>query len=92
MMDTHDRKLVRCRRLGHEVPFGYCRVENGREPCRLILDCWWEQFDVRAFLRENLSEEEMAKVEKAAAAPPPSKAAGLVEIIRQAREYLKSEE
>ena len=80
--------LPRCRRLGHEVRFGYCRQETGGKPCRLILDCWWEQFDVRSFLQAHLPEEEMAQVELAGAAPPPSKLLSLVEMIQQAKERL----
>ncbi len=65
MLNEHDQDLLlRCRRLGHEVTFGYCRRETGGKPCRLILDCWWEQFDVRSFLQAHLSKEDMAQVER----------------------------
>jgi hypothetical protein len=91
MLDEHDHDLhLRCCRLGHEVNFGYCRQESRGKPCRLILDCWWERFDVRAFLRAHLPEEAMAQVEQAAASPPPSKVLGLVEIIQQAKQRLTS--
>jgi hypothetical protein len=90
MLNEHDQDLhPRCRRLGEEVTFGYCRQESGGKPCRLILDCWWEQFDVRSFLQAHLSEEDMAQVERAAAAPPPSKMLSLVELIQQAKDRLK---
>ena len=90
MLNEHDHDLIlRCRRLGHEVTFGYCRQETRGKPCRLILDCWWEQFDVRAFLQAHLSEEDMAQVERAAAAPPPSKVLSLVEMIQQAKDGLE---
>ena len=92
-MNEHDQDvLLRCRRLGHEVAFGYCRQETGGQPCRLILDCWWEQFDVRAFLRAHLPEEAMAQVERAAAAPPPSKVLSLVEMIQQTKQRVASED
>jgi hypothetical protein len=90
MLNEHDQDLLwRCRRLGEEVTFGYCRQEAGGKPCRLILDCWWEQFDVRSFLQAHLSEEDMAQVERAAAAPPPSKMLSLVDLIQQTKDRLK---
>jgi hypothetical protein len=89
MLNEHDEDvLLRCRRLGHEVAFGYCRQETGGKPCRLILDCWWERFDVRSFLRAHLPEEAMAQVERAGASPPPSKVLSLVEMIQQAKDRI----
>ena len=92
MLTEHDLEVLpRCRRLGHEVTFGYCRQETGGKPCRLILDCWWERFDVRAFLQGHLSEDAMAQVERASTSPPPSKVLSLVEMIEQAKQRLASE-
>ena len=88
MIEEHDHDLLRCRRLGHEVTFGYCRQETDGKPCRLILNCWWECFDVRSFLREHLPPETMAEVERAAASPPPPKVLTLVEMIQQAKARL----
>lgn len=90
MLNEHDQDLLlRCCRLGHEVNFGYCRQETGGKPCRLILDCWWEQFDVRYFLQAHLPEEGMARVELASTSSPPVKVLSLVEMIRQAKDRLK---
>lgn len=92
MLNEHDQDLQpRCRRLGHEVTFGYCRQETGGKPCRLILDCWWERFDVRGFLQAHLSEDAMAQVERASTSPPPSKVLSLVEMIEQAKQRLEAE-
>jgi hypothetical protein len=92
MLNEHDLDLLlRCRRLGHEVTFGYCRQETGGNPCRLILDCWWERFDVRSFLQAHLPEETMGQVEHARVSPPLSKVLSLVEMIQQAKERLASE-
>jgi hypothetical protein len=86
MLSDHDHDVLpRCRRLGHEVNFGYCRQEAGGRPYRLVLDCWWEYFDVRAFLGALLSAEGMAQVEQAKVAPPPSKMVSLLDLIQQAR-------
>jgi hypothetical protein len=89
MLNEHDQDVLpRCPRLGHELTFGYCRRETGGKPCRLILDCWRERFDVRSFLQAHLPEEGMAQVERAGAAPPPSKVLSLVEMIRQAKDRI----
>lgn len=91
MLNEHDQNILpRCRRLGHEVSFEYCRQETRGQPCRLILDCWWEQFDVRAFLRAHLPEEAMAQVERASATPPSPKMLSLLELIQQAQERVAS--
>ena len=93
MLNEHDQDVLpRCPRLGHELTFGYCRQESRGKPCRLILDCWWERFDVRAFLQAHLPQEEMAQVERVRSAPPPSKVLSLVEIIQQAKDRLAPEE
>ena len=92
MLNEHDQDVLpRCPRLGHELTFGYCRQEAGRKPCRLILDCWWERFDVRSFLQAHLTEEDMVQVERAGAAPPPSKVLSLVEMIQQAKDRIALE-
>jgi hypothetical protein len=89
MLNDHDQDVLpRCPRLGHELTFDYCRQETRGKPCRLILDCWWERFDVRSFLQANLPEEAMAQVERAGAAPPPEKVLSLLEIIQQAKERI----
>ena len=84
MLDQHDQDvLLRCRRLGHEVPFGYCRRENRGEPCRLVLDCWWEQFDVRGFLRANLPPDVMNRIECARDVAPPPKICSLLDLVQR---------
>ena len=89
MLNEHDQDVLpRCPRLGHELTFGYCRQESRGKPCRLILDCWWERFNVRAFLQAHLSQAEMAQVQRVCSAPPPSKVLSLVDIIQQTRERL----
>ena len=92
MLSEHDQDILpRCPRLGHELTFGYCRQEAGRKPCRLILDCWWERFDVRSFLQAHLPEEAMAQVERAGVAPPPSKVLSLMDLIQQAKDRIAVE-
>ena len=89
MLTEHDQDVhPRCRRLGQEVVFGYCRQETDGKPCRWILDCWWERFDVRSFLQDHLSQEAMDQVERAAALPPPPKMLSLLEMVQQAKDRL----
>jgi|SRR5208282_215171 len=89
MLTEHDQDVLpRCRRLGHEVTFGYCRQETGGQPCRLVLDCWWERFDVRSFLQAHLSAGAMAQVERAGTSSPPAKVLSLLDLVQQARERL----
>ncbi len=75
----------RCPRLGGDVTFAYCcECEAKKRPCFKILDCWWERFDVAAYLKTRLSPEVFDKLSTHRA--PPNKVASLVELIRQARE------
>ena len=68
--------------LGHLVPFTYCREPGTELPCRKILDCWHERIDIEAFLRENLTPEDL----DALLAPPKQKISQIMELIRKARE------
>ena len=53
MITEHDAKKRRCPMLGHEVAFSYCREPGSETPCRKIFDCWWETFDVSAFINDH---------------------------------------
>jgi len=64
LLDEHDERSRRCPRLGHEVSFHYCRTQEGDKLCPRILDCWWEMFDVRAFLEENLGPDDVQRLEQ----------------------------
>jgi hypothetical protein len=91
MLNEHDEDLLlRCCRLGHEIHFGYCRQETGGKPCRLILNCWWERFDVRSFLQAHLPEDAMAQVESASISAPPVKLLSLVEMAQRVKDRLPS--
>jgi hypothetical protein len=67
--------------LGHEVTFSYCRAPGAELPCRKILDCWWQTFDVNSFLHAHFTDEQIQQ----ALAPPKDKATSIVELIQQAR-------
>ena len=78
--DTLER---RCPRLGHPVPFRFCRFSEQERPCFKVLDCWWEQFDVVAYFKVRLS---AADFDRLAHRPPPDKVVSLLDLIRQAQE------
>jgi hypothetical protein len=89
MINEHDQDMnLRCPRLGHEIPFGYCRKETNGRPCRLILNCWWESFDVRSFLQANLPQDVMSQIEQGIVSGPPPKVASLLDIVQQAKERI----
>lgn len=73
---------IRCPRLGHHIPFGYCREESRGLPCHKILDCWYEHFMIEDFLRKDLKPEEW---EKAFGRPSKPKILSLVELIQEAK-------
>ena len=59
----HDARERRCPMLGHPVAFAYCRQPGKDLPCRKLLDCWFETFDVRSFVQEHLSEDQIRQAE-----------------------------
>jgi len=89
MHDDHDQETLYCRRLGHAVPFRYCRGENGGSPCRLTLDCWWQQFDVEDYFRTHFPPEVLDTLR--VPAPPPPKVATILDLIQKARERMDND-
>jgi hypothetical protein len=88
-MDTqHDERTRHCPKLGHQIAFSYCRIPGMETPCSKIYDCWWEAFDITAFMDKNYSEETRKKV----TAPPPPKAMSLLDIMKQAQERIQRDE
>ena len=56
--------------------------------CPLILDCWWEVFDVAACLREHLEPDEFKKLAKRGFRP---KVTSLLDLIQQAQQNAQAE-
>ena len=82
-MDTYDHLQRRCPRLGSDVTFQYCRESSGSHlPCFKIADCWWERFDIMAYLHTILSEEDVSTL---MTTRPKDKVLTLVELIAQAK-------
>ncbi len=59
-----DKKDTYCRKLGHIVPFKYCRIEKQEEklPCLKILDCWFEKIPVQNFIGEHYSKKDISYI------------------------------
>lgn len=88
MIEEKDNETLRCRRLGHEVSFRYCRHEGQSGPCHLVLNCWWERFDVQSFVHQNYPPDVANTIESAGENPPRPKILSLVEMIEQARQRI----
>ncbi len=56
-MESYRDLVIRCPRLGGEVPFSYCEREAGELPCRQVVRCWESGLPVEAYLRESLPPE-----------------------------------
>ena len=80
---------IRCRKLGHQIRFSYCRGENDGLPCFKTLDCWFEHFMVEEHLRQELTVEEWDKIFNRI---PKKKMLSLLELIEQAKEQNKKSE
>lgn len=76
------RYEIRCPKLGHQISFSYCRVENQGLPCPKTIDCWHIHFRVRAYLKEELTLEEF---NKAFVFRPKPKMMMLIDLIEQAK-------
>lgn len=73
---------IRCPKLGHQIPFSYCRFEQVDFPCSKILDCWHEHFNVVDHLKEVLAPEVIEKLLHPIQKP---KVLSLLELIEKAK-------
>ncbi len=83
-----DEFKIRCRRLGHQIQFSYCRIENQDLPCVKTLDCWYTHFEVEDYLRTQLTQAEWEQTFQQHTNP---KAQTLLELIEAAKKR-KNEE
>jgi hypothetical protein len=81
LIGKHDDKPIRCPRIGGEVNFKFCRLENNRLPCRWIVRCWQNRVDTGAFLGRHYSEDELSQI----FAQPRPKMETIVELIEKAK-------
>ncbi len=81
MINEFDDKQIYCRKLGHFLPFKYCRSEHHDVPCTKIRDCWFEKISIDAFLQDNYSKEAIAYLFK----PARPKVSTLLELIERSK-------
>jgi len=81
-MESFDDLIIRCPRLGHEVPFSYCRRESGDLPCIRVLSCWESRIPVEACLRKQMTAEAW---ERFCRQEPKNKVSSLIELIEAAK-------
>ena len=67
--------------LGHDIQFSYCRAPGRPLPCRKVFDCWFETFDVEAFIRGHFDEADVQRI----LAPPADKMSTLLDLIEKAK-------
>ena len=82
MIEEHDALIIRCPRLGGEVPFQYCRTVNDDLPCRKIIICWEFRIEIGKFLNEHYSIDE---IQRALAPPSKTRIETLIELIEKAK-------
>jgi hypothetical protein len=80
-LSYYDGRTRYCPRLGHAVPFGYCRKPGSDTLCRNIVGCWESHLDIHGFLETHAAEEEI----RALRADPKPKMTSLLELIQQAK-------
>jgi hypothetical protein len=82
MIEENDTRRRRCPRLGHGVPFSYCRHPGEPVPCGGIYDCWWETFDIRAFMERHYEPDVLRQVTR----PKGHRLTTLMDLVRQAQQ------
>jgi hypothetical protein len=82
----NDARKNYCPMLGHELTFSYCRSPGDTVPCRKIIQCWWEMFDVEAYMAEHFNQETIKTINQ----PAKDKMATLYDLIQQAKNRQKS--
>lgn len=80
-LKAHDGEETYCPRLGHHVPFRYCREPGSPIPCRRLVGCWRKRFNVEGYVERCLTEEQR----QAMAQPPGDKMVSLAELARRAQ-------
>jgi hypothetical protein len=84
-LSDHDHQKRYCPMLGHDLTFAYCRAPGNAVPCRKIIDCWWEVFDVESFVKEHFGDTILQTISQPAA----DKMVTLFDLIQQAKQAQK---
>lgn len=82
----------RCPRLGSPISFQYCLISGEDDGiCWKVLDCWWEIFNVEAYLKQHMPKAEFAQL-MARAEQPKNKISSIIEMIEKAKNREKAED
>lgn len=76
-----DKLEIRCPKLGHEIPFSYCRHEGGSMPCFRILSCWHSRIPVEEELQAIMDAEQW---DQFLSQRPPDKLSTILDVIELA--------
>ena len=87
-MNLYRERIIRCPRLGGEVPFSYCEREAGELPCRQVVRCWNAGFPVEEYLRETLTPEVWDRFRSEV---PKDRMTTLLDIVESAKQRQKKE-
>jgi hypothetical protein len=87
-MKLYRERIIRCPRLGGEVPFSYCEREAGELPCRQVVRCWNAGFPVEEYLRETLTPEVWDRFRSEI---PKDRMTTLLDIVESARQRQKKQ-
>ncbi|PIV07006.1 MAG: hypothetical protein COS57_01390 [Syntrophobacterales bacterium CG03_land_8_20_14_0_80_58_14] len=87
-MKSCRERIIRCPRLGGEVPFSYCEREAGELPCRQVVRCWSAGFPVEEYLHEALTPEVWDRFRSEA---PKDRLTTLLDIVDAARQRRKKQ-
>jgi len=71
----------RCRQLGGEVTFRYCRTVTDGLPCARLVACWRTVLDAAAYLAEHYDPQALAAAWNQ---PAPDKMNQLIALVAQA--------
>lgn len=88
-MKSYGERIIRCPRLGGEIPFSYCEREAGELPCRQVVRCWNAAFPIEEYLRETLTPEVWDRFRSET---PKDRMTTLLEIVEAARQRRKKQQ
>ncbi len=86
-----DKKETYCRKLGHFIPFSYCRKEKAEKkglPCAKILDCWFEKMPIQDFVKQHYSKKDIKYIFETSK----PKITSILELIAKAKKIAEQKE
>jgi hypothetical protein len=84
-VEAHDHEEVYCRRLGHHLPFSYCRRAEAGDPCPRVGECWYDRAAVLDYLRVCFGGAEGGAARAGQGRPPAGKLESILAIVARVR-------